>query len=68
MSILAAKGAERAMQRCRYARYRTARKHRRWVTFAWTLVAATTLFGAWDMAGRIDERAYSSWSSTSALR
>lgn len=45
-------------QHDRYARYRTLRKHRRRLGFAWGIVAAITLLGAWDMAGRMDEVAY----------
>ena len=42
----------------RYARYRTTRKLRRRVGLVWAIVAAITLLGAWDVAGRMDAVAY----------
>ncbi len=46
----------------RYERYRTIRKRRRRLGFAWAIVAAMTLLGAWDVAGRMDELAYNALS------
>jgi hypothetical protein len=42
----------------RYARYRTMRKRRRLLGLAWAAIAAFTLIGAWDAAGRLDEVTY----------
>ena len=60
MSILGAKGTDHALgvRYGRYARYRTLRKWRRRVGFAWAIIAALTLIGAWDAAGRMDEVTY----------
>jgi hypothetical protein len=41
-----------------YARYRTLRRHRRRLGFAWAILAAIALLSAWDLAGRMDEVAY----------
>jgi len=41
-----------------YARHRTLRKQRRRLGFAWAILAAVTLLGAWDVAGRMDEVFY----------
>ena len=41
-----------------YERYRTVRRHQRRVGFVWAIFAAVVLLCAWDVAGRIDDVAY----------